>query len=161
MRIETFLITGTHELMMHNPAGMKPKDEGLKQLKIPPPDVEAASVRYLTDDGFFYFPAQGFKSSFVAGAVGRKIGKRGAGSVLKAAVFPAEDRCLLIDVTTKKPIPGDKYKVDARRVGLGKYGSVVRGRPLVFPWACLVALEVDDIIENSQLIEDIGNLAGR
>jgi hypothetical protein len=162
MTIYTFEITSTTEILQHNPAGMTGSSEGkLESKKIPSPEEEAKAGRYLTEDGkHFRIPAQAFKSSFVNGGVGRRIGKRAATSVLKATIFPAEEWCLLLDPKTKKPLRADQYTIDTRRVVLKLRGGILRSRPKIASWFCLVAFEVDDIIGKVELLEEIGNMAG-
>jgi hypothetical protein len=130
--------------------------------KIPTPEEEAKAGRYLTEDGkYFRFPVQAFKSSLVGGGVGRRIGKRSAISVMKATIFPAEEWCFLLDPKTKKPIPASQYVIDVRRVVLQKKLGVLRARPKIASWCCVVPFEIDDIIDKPELLVEIGNLAGR
>jgi hypothetical protein len=167
MKNVTLLITGTYDLLMHNPAGMKAQNgNALKTgTAIPTPEEEAKASRYVTEDGLLYAPAQGFKTSMFKGSVGRKLGKRGAPSVINGCVFPVEERCILLDAKTLKPIPENRYEVDCRRCGL-KSGTqtigVVRARARVKNWATKLVLEVDDeIILDFKLIEEILNISGR
>jgi hypothetical protein len=162
MRIITLEYTGTHPILMHNPAGMTRSAAGkLDTKKIPTPEEEAKTGRYLTDDKkYMRFPVQGFKSSLVSGGVGRRIGKRSATSILKATVFPAEEWVTLMDVRSHKPIKEDEYVIDTRRAVVQKQG-VLRSRPKVMPWYCLVPFEVDEIIDDPRLLVQIGELAGR
>jgi hypothetical protein len=162
MKLYTFEYTGTHPILMHNPAGMKGSGAGkLDTKRIPSPEDEALAGRYVTEDGkYLRFPLQAFKSSLVGGGVGRRIGKRSATSVLKATVFPAEAWVTLLDAKTKKPIKADEYTIDTRRAVVQGNG-VLRSRPLVMPWCCLAPFEVDDIIDNPELLIQIGELAGR
>ena len=81
--------------------------------------------------------------------------------VLKAAVFPAEEWTTLLDARTGKPMKASEYVIDIRRVVLQKKLGILRARPKVMPWKCIVPLEVDDTIDNPKLLQDIGNLAGR
>jgi hypothetical protein len=79
---------------------------------------------------------------------------------LKATIFPAEEWTTLLDPKTRKPIKGDQYVVDTRRAVVQRNG-VLRSRPKILAWVCVVTFEVDETIGGSQLLEDIGNLAGR
>src|SRR5215467_11905056 len=117
MSVCTYLIIGTSPLMMHNPQGMTSGGGStLNKKTIPSAAEEAAAGRYLTDDGYFRFPMQGFKSSLVSGGRGRRLGKQGAAAVLKGTVFPTEDWCSILDAATEQPMKGDRYEIDTRRV---------------------------------------------
>lgn len=168
MNLLTFEITGSKPILQHNPASMGVSTQGKLDTtkKIPTPEEEAKAGRYLTPDGqYFQMPCEAFKRAFVSGGVGRRIDKRAATSVLRSAVFPAEDWVTLLDPKTKKPLPAAKYEIDSRRVSLpGQKGakvSVIRSRPKLLSWACNVVFEVDDVIANHKVLEEIGNMAGR
>jgi hypothetical protein len=162
MQLITLQCTGTTGLLMHNPASMAPSNAGkLDTKRIPTPEVEAAAGRYVTDDGkYMRFPMQGFKSSFVSGGVGRRIGKRSATAVLKATIFPSEKWVMLLHPTSGKPIKADDYTIDVQSVVVQK-SRILRARPLVVPWRCMVTFEVDDSIDRPDILVEIGNLAGR
>ena len=160
-RIVSYLVTGTYDLLMHNPASMYYSAEGeLAQKKIPTAEEEAAASRYVTEDNLLYIPAQGIRNSIVSGGKGRRIGKLAAPTVLRAGVFPAEDRAILQDAKTGKPMTGDQYVIDVRRVVLKKSGGIMRARAKVSNWMFKVAFEVDALVSDG-LIEEAGNIAGR
>jgi len=163
MKLYTFEITSTKEMLQNNPAGMTGSADGkLDTKKIPTPEEEAAAGRYLTEDGkHLCIRAQAFKSSFVNGSAGRRIGKRAATAVMKAAIFPVDEWCVLLDPKTKKPLKADQYSIDVRRVVLQKKIGILRARPKIAGWSALVTFEVDEIIDKIQMVEEIGNLAGR
>src|SRR4030095_2562446 len=160
MRITTFFITGTHALLMHNPAAMSKNghSKGLGTKIIPTAEEEAKASRYLTDDGKFWVPTQGFKSCLVSGATGRRINKRAATSVLKGTVFPVEDRVIILDAKGK-PMSGDNYEIDTRRAVVDKSG-IPRSRAKVSGWSCKLQLELDELITDD-LVEECLNMGGR
>ena len=149
-------------MMQHNPASMTVSAQGqLDVKKIPEPKVEAEAGRYLNEKGNFRFPAQGPKSSIVAGAVGRRVGKRAASAFLKAGMFPTNDWVDLLDIKTEKPIPGAHYELDMRRVLLNGKIGIIRSRPLVRNWCFYIDFEMDDLLDDPKMVETVGNMAGR
>lgn len=162
MRISTYLVVGTHPLLMHNPETMSRNGHGkggLGTKQIPSAEDEAAASRYLTEDGYFWVPTQAFKSCLVSASKGRRINKMAATSVLKGTVFPAEDRTFLLDAKNGKPLKGDHYEVDVRRAVVQGSG-IPRARAKVSGWSCKVVLELDELITDNLILECL-NLGGR
>ena len=159
-----YLLIGTFDILMHNPSGMKSGggDSKFKTKEIPTPEVEAEASRYVTEDGNLWVPSQGIKKSIVAGAVGRRIGKRGAPSVLLGSIFPVDEQSLLIRPDTMQPIRGHEYEVDVRRVVVDKTKGVIRGRARVkLPWGCLAKFSVDEELITPDMVAEIGLVGGR
>jgi hypothetical protein len=161
-RISLFYMVGTYPLLMHNPKSMyfDSGGKGLQQKKIPTPEEEAKASRYVTDDGLLYIPTQGARNAIVSGGKGRRVGKQYATTILGGGVFPVEERTLLIDAATGQPIKADQYEIDVRRVVLKSAGGIQRARAKVSNWACKIALELDELVEDN-LVVDAGSIAGR
>lgn len=92
---------------------------------------------------------------------GKKVGKRGAKSIISASVFNVDDYCVILDAKTRKPLL--KYEIDTRRAVVVKQG-ILRSRPKFEDWACELELEIDeDMIPVSLVLENLneaGMLAG-
>lgn len=168
VRMRAFLIRGYRDLLMHNPASMyfQSEEAGLKKAtKIPTSEEEAAASRYVTDDGkYLWIPSEAFPRSWVTGSKGRRIGKMGASTILRAAVFPVEDQCIVLDADTLQPKDPKNYSVYRKRVQLpGQRGtrvSVLRSRARISNWACKLVVEIDELVQDA-IVEEAGNIAGR
>jgi len=162
MNIHTFLITGTHALLMHNPSSMTngSSSNKLGSKVIPTPAEEAAASRYLTDDGaHLWVPCEGVKACAVSGAKGRRIGKNFATTIIRGTVFPAEDRSILLDAKTLKPIKSDSYEIDTRRARVNEAG-ILRSRAKISNWAAKIPFEIDELVSPDIVLECL-NLGGR
>jgi hypothetical protein len=162
-REASFRITGTHPLLMHSPASMSLTERNLKTKVIPSPEEEAKASRYVTSKGFLYIPTQGIRNSIASGGKGRRIGKMAATTILRSAMFPAEEQSVLLDPATGKPLTADQYVIDTRRVqlkGRGGTSSVLRSRAMIREWCTDFILELDETIDDDMVIE-AGNIAGR
>lgn len=161
IRINIYEVTGTTDMLMHNPAVMTSGAEPeLAGKKIPTPEEEAKAGRYIDEDGNFYVPAAAIRKSIVEGGKGRRVGRVSAKMILSAGLFAAEERCPLLDAKTGKPMKGTAYKIDTRRVVIPKVGGIMRSRPRISNWMFRVPLEVDALIPD-KLILDAGAIAGR
>lgn len=155
-------LTEGSEQLQHNPASMTVTAQAQLDIKkIPDPKVEADAGRYLNEKGNFRFPSQGAKSSLVAGAVGRRVGKRAASAFLKAGMFPIGDWVDLLDAKTEKPIQGSNYRLDLRRVLLNGKIGIIRARPAISNWCFYVNFEMDDLLDDPKMPAAIGEIAGR
>jgi hypothetical protein len=137
---------------MHNPISMTTGKKGLAAKQIPTPEDEAAAGRYLDEHDNFQIPAMAVKKCIVSGAKGMRIAKQAATSVLMGTVFPAEEWYPLLDVKTLKPMKGDRYVIDTRRVVVDGNG-IMRSRPKITGWACKVSFELDDLITDEVVLE--------
>lgn len=160
-RFEYVVLTGTYDMLMHNPASMFADYGGLKQKVIPKPAEEAAASRYITEDGLLYVPTQGVVSSIGKGGRGRRIEKMAANSVLKSSVFAGEERSVLYNPVSGMPLRAEEYTIFTTRVVIKGQGGVLRSRARIsLPWAVKACIEVDNRINNKLLI-DCGRMAGR
>lgn len=153
-------VEGTSPLLLHNPGGMSPHETpGVKTKKqIPTPEVEAAAGRYLMPGSEqLALPTTAFRGCMAGAAKGRKIGKTFATTVVKGAVFPAEEWTPLTDPSGD---PAIEYEIDMRRAVIGKAG-VVRCRPKLTKWAANVRLEYDDDFLAVADLIDLLNIGGR
>jgi hypothetical protein len=164
MKIFRFRLTGTYDLLMNSPLKMSHNGSGKVGTgpKIPEAAEEAAASRYISEDGtHLYVPSQGVKSSLVIGAIGRRVNKRGLSRVLMGTVFCVEDRSILFDPQTNKPIPPTKYTVDTRRCVLQKKVGILRSRARVGPWYFDIDFDLDDEILGPEHLLQVGELSGR
>lgn len=159
--IYTFKVTGISPLLMNNPACMGNTEESLTtRTKKIPKEQEAESRAYRTEEGYLYCPSVAFLNSLWNGAAYKKIGKDSARSRIQSAVFTTEDETILLDPETDKPITD--YEIDSRYVVIkATKGRIMRYRPMVRNWYCLLSLEMDDdFIEVEQAVP-LFNKAGR
>lgn len=93
------------------------------------------------------------------GAGGRRIGSSAARSQLAGAVFTTGPTTRLFDPESGEDLRD--YRVHVARVVVQR-SSVVRARPELAKWACVLELEVDlDFIANPRLVEELLNISGR
>lgn len=158
--IAKYKITGMSSILMNNPASMRHPDDSVKVKKIPTPEDEAASKVYRQKNGNLHAPAFWFRASLLAGAVSRKIGKLSAKKALSAGVFcvAGEDECTLLHVKNNKPIR--EYKINVMRAVV-KTAGVMRARPEVEGWACILVLEIDTDFVTPEQVESLLNIAGK
>jgi len=163
-KIVTFKITGLTPLLMHNPAAMLNKsDAGPGVKRIPTPEEEAERGLYRTADGQLYIPSGAFRSAIIGkggSASGRKIGKFSANSRVAAGMFVVEERTLLIHAKTGKPLTDHDYEIDVRRAVIQGNG-VLRARPKISDWSCLLALEIDEDFVTIDQVALLLNIAGK
>jgi hypothetical protein len=164
LKVVVYRITGVSPLLINKPgesfSELNPADDkpGVRP-KPPTPAEDAAARAYKLKDGQLYLPTEGFRKCILYACKGLRIGKTGAATVLKGAVFPAELEARMIHPKTGKPIT--EYEVDVRRVVIGK-ASIPRGRPILRQWATDLALEVDtEILPNLETLTMILNRGGK
>lgn len=163
--IHVFKIIGTSPLLMHNPAAMliAPEDRAKSQKeRIPTPAAEAEAGAYRDESsGALFVPTIGFKRGLLYSASGKKIGKMAAPKVMKAGVFEAYERCPLYHPETGEPIT--TYEIHIATVVVMR-ARILRARAKVWPWACDVALEInDDYVARHhvlQVLSDAGKMSG-
>lgn len=158
--VAKYKITGVSSMLMNNAMSMHLPDVKVKVKKIPTPEEEAASKVYRRDNGTLYAPALWFRGSLLAGAIGKRLGKFSAKSRLAAAVFcsPGEEKCALIHAKTGKPIR--EYKINTMRSVVQRQG-IMRSRPEIEEWTCIVVFEVDTDFVTPQHVEEFLNMAGK
>lgn len=160
-----FLVSNTSPLLMHNPASMvAPAGDGnatVQRKQIPSPEKEAAASAYRLPSGQLYMQAEAFRSSFIDGVRGQKIGKASAPAIFSAALFvidgDGKDRCGLVD---ERGTPITEWLIDTRRAIIQDNG-IMRSRAKILSWWCVLELEYDPILLNPQNILQAANSAGR
>ncbi|MEA3224356.1 MAG: hypothetical protein U9Q07_00270 [Planctomycetota bacterium] len=152
-----FKVTGVFPLMTHNPAGMLNQTSGPKTKKIPSAEEEAKAGLYLDDAGNYCLPSVAFRAALIAGLKGKKVGKVGAATVFKPAVFNADELTMILDPETREPVK--EYVIDARRALIGKAG-IVRRRPKFPKWAAIVLFQIDEEIVSPEQVAEHLNVAG-
>ena len=161
LELHAWRITGISPLLQNNPATtmMMSADTGLSVGRKRYDDKNEAEIRtYKNAAGNYVHPTAGFRSGFLVAASGRKIARKSAKAILAGSVFPTEVEAILLD---EKGKPITKYELHKSRVMVGKAG-VLRVRPMYWPWACLLAVDVDrDFIGDLSVITEILNIAGR
>lgn len=159
LEVYGYRVEGVSSLLMHSPAAMmEPQSERPTTKRIPAPEEEAEKGCYRDEEGFLYLPSAAFRASLMHGAGGRRIGKIAARTVLSGAVFNIGPKTSLVDPDSGERI--QDYKINLARVVIGR-ASIVRARPEIERWGCLLELEVDLDFTNSRQVEELLNIAGR
>ena len=159
LEVYRYRIEGVSSLLMHSPeVMMEPKPVGVTTRRIPSPEEEAEKGAYRDEEGFLYLPSIAFRASLVHGAGGRKIGKTAARTVLAGAVFSTGTRTRLVDPETGEGLR--EYRIHRSRVVVQR-ASIIRARPEIERWGCVLDLEVDLDFTNPWQIEELLNISGR
>lgn len=152
---------GRTPLLTHNPVGSMSavgESEEVKKKKIPPPDVEAKASRYITPDGNFYIPALNVRNSILCGSKGYKIGKFSALTILSGAIDFIDDKFPLL--RDGKPISGDDYTIDIRRVVVQRRG-IMRARAMIaLPWQIEAVFSLNPDLATVEQIKKVAQNAG-
>ena len=159
--IVTFKVTGLSELLMNNPLSMDEDDSAKVRTKKIPPEEDARKRLYVNDEGQFYVPTIAFLNSLWLGSAYQKFGKDTARTLIQSSVFTAEDQTILLDKNTSNPI--EDYFIDSRTVVIkATKGRILRHRPLIKNWMCLVSFEIDtDFALTPEKLLPLFNKAGR
>jgi hypothetical protein len=159
MELIAFEVTGTSPLITHNPYGsMKAgggPDLGIKT--IPTPDEEADGSVYRTPTGLIAIPTAAFRSCVLAAGKGRRIGKTAATTVVKGAVFVADE---FSPLRTLAGEPMEKWSTDVRRVVVQR-NAVLRGRARFEEWAATVHFEHDPDFIAAEQVAELLTIGGR
>ena len=162
MSIEVYRygIQGVSSLLMHSPrALMEGRPIGPTTKKIPSPEEEAEKGAYRDEEGLLYLPSHAFRASLLHGAGGRRIGSTAARTMLAGAVFNTGPKTYLTDPESGEPLKD--YRVHVARVVVQR-SSVIRARPELERWACVLELEVDlELIPDPSLVQELLNVSGR
>ena len=159
MELYTYHIEGVSSLLMHSPkAMMEAQPTGPATRRIPTPEEEAEKGAYRDEEGFLYLPSEAFRASIMHGAGGRRIGKTAARTVLSGAVFTTAPRTHLVDPGSGEQLR--EYRVHVARVVVQR-NSILRARPEVERWGCVLELEVDLDFTSPWQVEELLNIAGR
>ena len=162
INIVTFKIMGLSPILMNNPISMSDDDsKGVKaRTKKESPEVEAQKGLYVMEDGMLYVPSIAFRASLWYGSSYQKIGKESARNMIQAACFTIEEKTPLLDPSNEKPIKS--YEIDSRTVVIKATGGrVMRHRPKVPEWMCLLPLEIDTDYITPEIITTLFNRAGK
>lgn len=161
MELVTYRMTGQSPILMNNPASMANGSTTAKKPKSPKHEDEAEQKVYRNSDGHLHIPACAFRASLLSSSSGRKFGKLTARVVFAASVLCPEEWTVLLDPDTDKPLT--EYDVDVRRVvNKSTGGAVLRARPRIEKWCCLVVFEVDfEFLPNIEALTSQLNVAGK
>ena len=160
LAVYRYRIEGVSSLLMHSPqALMEGRPVGATTKRIPSHEDEAEKGAYRDDEGLLYLPSNAFRSSLIHGAGGRRIGRTAARTVLSGAVFNTGPKTYLVDPESAEALR--EYRVHVARVVVQR-SSVIRARPEMERWACVLELEIDlDFIANSSIVEELLNISGK
>ena len=163
MAVIRYRITGISPQLMNSPASMlTPTPTGARAKTVPSPEREAENGAYRLPDGALYFPTLAFRQALIDAGTGRRIGKRGASSVLTGSVFLPDGVGMetpLVDPDTSEPLRD--YVVDVQRAVIRTTkAGVVRARPRLDRWAADIAFEYDDSFFPGELLTEVFALAG-
>ena len=159
LEVYKYRIEGVSSLLMHSPqAMMESRPAGTSTKQIPSAEQEAEKGAYRNEDSTLYLPTAAFKASLMHGAGGRRIGKTAARTVLAGAVFPTLGRTDLTDPDTGRRI--SEYQIHVARVVVQR-SSIMRARPEIERWGCVLELEVDLEFIQAFVVEELLNIAGR
>jgi hypothetical protein len=153
-----YKVVGIFPLLMNNPAKMVVGSNGPKTKHIPTPEEEAEKGLYVDDDGNFYLPSNMFRACLLNGLKGKRIGKLGAATVFKPAVFNVDEQTVVLDAKTMKP--KKDYIVDTRRAVVQNNG-VMRSRPKFTEWAAIVRLLLDEEVVSPEMVAEHLDIAGK
>ena len=164
--IHVFKVVGKSPLLMGNPEymieGASGKGTSSKQSG-KPKQSDAEKLVYQMRSGQLYAPSTWFRGCLMGkkgGATSQRIQGASAPGVLMGSVFTVEHECPLFDPETEEPIT--KWEVYPRVANNESKGRIVVWSPKVWPWACLVSLEVDrDILGNINDLLAIFRRAGK
>lgn len=155
-------VTGLAPILMNNPASMAgPGDGKPARKKIPTPEAEAAAKVYRTKNGKklqLYIPANALRGALLAGGMGKRINKLGAGKVAAAGVFTVEKQCFLYHPKTGKAI--NEYQIHTCRAVVMK-ADIIRARPEIPEWACTFTITVDDDFLDVDMAIGLLNYGGK
>lgn len=160
LELHVWKLTGLSPLLQNNPANTMTSapDELKANTKKVYDDQEETDMRVYKDtDGTFYHPATSIRLALLEASKGRKVGKKGARSVVAGAVFPAETRLTILNGNGK---PLMKYEMEKNRMKVGTAG-ILRCRPRFDKWSMKVALEVDTDFVKPDWVTELLNIAGR
>jgi hypothetical protein len=167
-KIVEFAITGVGAILMHNPEGMRATqaiERGGK--KIPTPEEEATAGLYALPDGQLYIKTDAFREAgLISAASIRDPASRGRRSMtarFSASVFLTQEHCRLYRATNnKRPITKERkeWEIDTRRAVVQRNG-ILRSRPKITDWWCILPFEYDEQVIDPLLIDAIMNGAGK
>jgi len=144
-------------LLLHNPAGMRPPDDAIARKSIPTIEVEAEGGAYRLPNGQLAIPTPAFRSCLASAAKGRRMGRTAATTVIRGAVFAADE---LTPLFAPDGTPAHDFEIDQRRAVVQR-AAVVRARPKLSKWSAVVRLEVDDDFVSEAQVRELLTIGGR
>jgi hypothetical protein len=153
----SFKVVGKTPLVMNNPESYGRDTGDAKKKTIPTPEDEASSKAYKMPDGSLYAKGDWFIGSLRKAAGGLKINKVSAKIVLAAGFDIPEERMPLVHPKTGKPIK--EYEIYVCRAVVQRQG-ILRARPRIAEWSCIVNATFDDEILSPKTILQIFERAG-
>jgi len=160
MDLIEFNLEGTSPLLQSSPLStMRPSGgpERLGRKVIPTPDDEAEMRVYRTPAGVIAHPTVAFRACVLSAAKGRRIGKIAATTIVKGALFVA-DEWTSLRLPDGQPL--EKWDVDLRRVVQQRQG-IMRGRPRFEEWAGTVHFEHDPEFIPAAHVRELLEIGGR
>lgn len=161
MELSTIHVEGITPLLINSPGGMiAAANAGPVKTKksVPTPAEEAELGTYRNVAGDLCFPTAAFRGALIGGAQGRKVGMSGLGTILKGAVYPADEFTDLVDPDTGKPITD--YVLDIRRAVLQKKNAIMRARAKLLAWSADVTFEWDPQFTDEEMVVEMLSIGG-
>lgn len=159
LEVHRYRVEGISSLLMHSPqAMMEGRTAGPTTKTIPTPEEEAEKGVYRDEEGCLYLPSAAFKASLLHGAGGRRLGKTAARTIVAGGVFATQPRTYLVDPESRVALR--EYRVHVARVVVQR-NSILRARPEIPRWGCVVEFEVDLELVQPWQVEELMNISGR
>lgn len=161
MKLVSIHIQNLSPLLINSPGAMIAAAQAgpVKTKKsIPTPTEEAELGTYRNPEGNLCFPTAAFRGALVGGAQGRKVGMMGLGTILKGAVFPADEMTDLLDPDTGKPL--SDYELDVRRAVVQKKSAIMRARAKLSSWSADVHFEIDTDFTDEDTVREMLDIGG-
>ena len=168
MSVVEIKVVGIGSILMHNPAGMRSQTGGMQRggKRIPEPMDEAVAALYSLPDGQLYIKSDAFREAAIIAASDvrdtTRKGRATMGRRFAASVFSSKETFPLTRPKNGKPITSNPkdWELDIRRAVVQKNG-VLRARPKITDWSCIVEFEYDDEIIDPSMIVDIVAMSGK
>lgn len=169
MQVVRFAVSGNGAMLMHNPAAMRGVSGGIERggKKIPLPHDEARAGLYVLPSGQLFIKSDCFReAALIAAGDVKDPSRKGRATMTKrfaASVFLSTESCALYRASNpRKPITeNDKdWEIDTRRVVVQRNG-ILRSRPKISDWGCVLEFEYDEQIMEPNLILAILQNAGK
>lgn len=161
METITINVEGISPLLINSPGGMiAAANRGPVKTKksLPTPEEEAELGTYRNIFGDLCFPTAAFRGALIGGAQGRKVGMMGLGTILKGAVFPADEMTDLLDPDTGKAL--QDYELDVRRAVVQKKAAIMRARAKLTRWGAAVRFEIDTDFTDFEMVAEMLAIGG-
>lgn len=172
MEIAKFAINGNGGLLMHNPASMRGSGSADGKIerggkKIPLPYDEAKAGLYALPSGQLYVKSDWFREAgLIASSDVKDPSRKGRATMTRrfaASVFLCVDNCPLYRASNPKNqiTNADKdWEIDTRRAVVQRNG-ILRSRPKIEDWGCVLPLEYDPDLMDPNLLLAVLQNAGK